>query len=482
MQQITIKTKDFFNAIKEHEDATFIKDYFHELKTEIKIQDENNNWIKIKNLVIKEKPTVKLMMFKSDPIIVSENHLICFDKTKCIEAINSKDKSIIKSDGRSDLIVDVIKQSENEIVFDFEVDSTTHLYQTSDGIIHHNSGKGKSLVATVALGNNIKMGGHSVNVDIEESVNNKEFIDKIVGSKEIADKISMISSKVDPKTGLVRPITIEKLNSLLNKMLDFQSSLSDKKSKSLCVLVDSFSALTTDKEVDDTRADKDTRDMTAQQKMRGMLRVVVQSMRHANMTMIGIGQMTANIGVMFGPKSVESVKGSAPKYWSSLTLQMISDKEIEDPKTKIPIGIKMRFKTTKNRIQYKGRDGWLHFYFKNGIDRAGGLPELLACYGIFKASSKKSVTNDFSPTTEFKYTTNAGKELKFKGRQFNKIIDENGGIEFIKELNDKLNAVYDSTLEGVSPEDFMDSDDYLDEQEYSMDESTIAEEDEQYQE
>ena len=107
-------------------------------------------------------------------------------------------------------------------------------------------------------------------------------------------------------------------------------------------MVDSFSALTTDKEVDDSRADKDTKDMTAQQKMRGMLRVVVQSMRHANMTMIGIGQMTANIGVMFGPKTVESVKGTAPKYWSSLTLQMTSDKEITDSKTDIPIGIKMR--------------------------------------------------------------------------------------------------------------------------------------------
>jgi len=319
------------------------------------------------------------------------------------------------------------------------------------------SGKGKSLMAIVGLGNNIRLGGNSVNIDIEKSVNSKEFVGQIVGSEEIASKIQLIKPSPD-KNGSVRPITIEKLNSVLNKMIDYQLIQKSKKSKSLCVLIDSFSALTSNKEYDDTRNDKDVRDMTAQQEMRKMLRVVTQTMEDANMTMLGIGQMTANIGVMYGPKTTMSAKGSGPGYWASLILQMVSDKEILDKETGIPVGIKMRLKTTKNRIKFKGRDAWLHFYFSRGIDPYGGLAELLAVYGVFKPSTKKSVTNDFTETTKFTYTTDAGKELNFKARQMGKIVEENGGIEFIKELNDKLNDVFESKMKNVSPEEFLDTD------------------------
>jgi hypothetical protein len=323
-------------------------------------------------------------------------------------------------------------------------------------------------MAVVALGNNIRLGGHSINVDIEKSVNSKEFVAQIVGSEEIAGKIQLVKP-MPGKDGSIRPITIERLNSVMNKMVDFQLLSKNKKSKSLCVLVDSFSALTSNKEYDDTRNDKDVRDMTAQQEMRKMLRVMTQSMEDANMTMIGIGQMTANIGVMYGPKTVMSAKGSGPAYWSSLILQMVTDKEITDKETGIPIGIKMRLKTTKNRIKFKGRDAWLHFYFQRGIDITGGLPELLAVYGVFKPTTKKSVTNDFSDTTKFEYTTDAGKDLKFKASQFNKIVEQNGGLDFIQELNDKLNDVYDFKMKDATVEDFLDDDDTDDEEDLDDD-------------
>ena len=338
---------------------------------------------------------------------------------------------------------------------------------TKLSLIVGESGKGKSLMATVALGNNIKQhGGHSINIDVEESVNSKEFLAQIVGSEEIAKQIRFIGASRD-KNGNIMPITVEKLASIYNKLIDFQMS-SKYASKSLCVLTDSFSALTTKKEYEDTRADKDTRDMTAQQTMRRTLRVVTQSLRHANMTLIGIGQMTANIntGVLFAPKTKMSVKGSGPEYWSSLILQMISDKEIINAKTGVPVGIKMRLKTTKNRIKFKGRSAWLHFYFKRGIDPYGGLPELLATYGIFKASSKPSKTFDYSPTTTFTYETHDknGNEikLKFKASEFKRIVEENGGEAFIKKLNDELNAVYEDTLDSQNIEELLSSDDFED--------------------
>lgn len=336
---------------------------------------------------------------------------------------------------------------------------------TKLSLVTGESGKGKSLMSTVALGNNIRNHeGHSINIDVEESVNSKEFLSQIVGSEAIAKQIRFIGATPD-KNGSIIPITIERLASIYNKLIDFQMSSKDA-SKSLCVLTDSFSALTTKKEYEDTRADKDTRDMTAQQTMRRMLRVVTQSLRHANMTIIGIGQMTANIGVMFGPKTTMSVKGSGPEYWSSLILQMISDKEIINAKTGVPIGIKMRLKTTKNRIKFKGRSAWLHFYFKRGIDPYGGLPELLATYGVFKASSKPSKSFDYTPTTTFTYETEDenGKEikLKFKSAEFKRIVEENGGEQFIIKLNEELNNVYEDSLDDQNLEELLDSDEFED--------------------
>ncbi len=340
---------------------------------------------------------------------------------------------------------------------------------TKLSLVTGESGKGKSLMSTVALGNNIRNHeGHSINIDVEESVNSKEFLSQIVGSEEIARKIRFIGA-TPSAGGVIMPITIERLASIYNKLIDFQMSSADA-SKSLCVLTDSFSALTTKKEYEDTRADKDTRDMTAQQTMRRMLRVVTQSLRHANMTIIGIGQMTANIGVMFGPKTTMSVKGSGPEYWSSLILQMISDKEIINAKTGVPIGIKMRLKTTKNRIKFKGRSAWLHFYFKRGIDVYGGLSELLATYGVFKASSKPSKSFDYTPTTTFVYTyeNDEGDEvkLKFKASELKRIVEENGGEEFIKRLNKELNAVYEDSLDDQNLEELLDADEF----EQSLDE------------
>lgn len=334
---------------------------------------------------------------------------------------------------------------------------------TKLSLVTGESGKGKSLMSTVALGNNIRNHkGHSINIDVEESVNSKEFLAQIVGSEEIAKQIRFIGATPD-KNGTIIPITIERLATIYNKLIDFQMSSKDA-SKSLCVLTDSFSALTTKKEYEDTRADKDTRDMTAQQTMRRMLRVVTQSLRHANMTIIGIGQMTANIGVMFGPKTTMSVKGSGPEYWSSLILQMISDKEIINAKTGVPIGIKMRLKTTKNRIKFKGRSAWLHFYFKRGIDPYGGLPELLATYGVFTASSKASKSFDYTPTTTFTYIfeddNGDEKKLKFKSSEFKRIVEENGGEEFIKRLNKELNVVYEDSLDDQNLEELLDADEF----------------------
>lgn len=310
------------------------------------------------------------------------------------------------------------------------------------------SQKGKSLIADAWLGKNIEAGGISFKIDIEDAAGFK-FTAKIVGSEETAKQIRLISPKTlsggksDAKDLI---ITIERLTNIMNKLIDFQISKGINKNPSVLVVIDSVSQLSSDKEIQDIRDEKDKRDMTAQQKMRALFRAITQMLRHANVTMVGIAHLTANIGVMFGEKTVINAKGSAFGYASSLTLQAMSAKELIDPKSGVPIGIKLKFKTKKNRLAFKGRDCFTYLYFDGGIDRYGGLAELMVQYGLAKASAKAALDGGYKETVVFTYETLNGKQLKFKAHETGQVIEANGGEELLAEIEHRLNDSYKNKL------------------------------------
>ena len=308
-------------------------------------------------------------------------------------------------------------------------------------MIAGDSGKGKSLLLDVFLGNNIRKGGVSYKFDIEDA-GGHDFTSKVVGSEKVASKIRLITPKnINKETkNKHKVITIEKLNAVLNGIINFQTSSEKKKRvKSVVAGIDSVTQLTTIKEIEDNIGDKGKKDMTSTQKIREMFRVITQQQKQSNLTLIGLAQMTANIGVMFGPKKVENAKGSGFKYASSLNLQATTDKELTKSVkggAEIPIGIKMRFKTTKNRVEFKGRDSWIYFYFNKGVDKYGGLIELLSQYGVFKASSTPTVYGEYKDTTTFVWVhPDTGEKYQF-GFSANK----KGRINFKTFMNDLIEA------------------------------------------
>jgi len=341
-------------------------------------------------------------------------------------------------------------------------------------MISGESGKGKSLILDSILGENIKMGGASYKFDIEDA-GTHDFTSKIMGSELIASKLRIIAPEKPTKETKARDkvITIEKLNSALNKMIDYQSSAAtERKIKSVLVGIDSVTQLTTVKEIEDNIGEKDKKDLTSTQKIRELFRVITQQQKHGNMTIIGLAQLTANIGQMFGPTKVENAKGSGFKYNSSLALQATTDKEIVKSikgGADIPIGIKMRFKTTKNRIEFKGRDAWLYFYFNSGIDPYGGLLELLAQYGVFTASSKPTVYGEYSDTTSFKWVHpdtgeehtfgfESNKKGKVKLHNYLNELSEEEREEILEIWNVQLNEIYADATKDLDESVLLESD------------------------
>lgn len=326
-------------------------------------------------------------------------------------------------------------------------------------VVAGESGKGKSLMCDQFLGLAIgKHNGIAYKVEVEDA-GGREFTAAIVGSDEIANKIKIVEPTIDEK-GKFKPITIEKLTSFLNQLVQYQIS---KKSKTpVMVVIDSISQLTSDKEFEDVQKEKDTRDMTVQQKMRAFFRVLTQQQRLANLTIIGVAHMTANIGVMFGPKTVINAKGSGFTYASSLNIEVKGNKEIKG-KGDTTIGYMMKLKTSKNRLTFKGREVWIKFYSYGGIDRYSGLCQVLSNYGIFKPSAKPDVNGFYKDSVSFVW-----KENKFKEKDLpNFIKNWKDGEEallrsWMKELNDSFEAI--CKRDGVSEEDLLidDSEDEID--------------------
>lgn len=313
-------------------------------------------------------------------------------------------------------------------------------------IVQGESGKGKSFICDVFLGQQIRRDGVGIKIEVEDA-GGLEFTAKIIGDESIAKKIQVISPEEDKKTGLIKPITIEKLTQILNNLINFQLSKSEDLRREVTVVIDSVSQLTSEKEFEDVQNDNDKRDMTPQQKLRALFRNLMQQFRVAKITIVGIAHMTANIGVMFGPKTIANVKGSGFGYASSLTLGIISNKEIEDTKTGIPIGVKMRIRTEKNRFEYKGRECWLKFNFGRGIDRFSGLSEILVQYDLARSSAKLSVMNELTETTNVTWTDEAGKEYSWKVKDTGTFVKAwpTGELGLLsiweKQLNDKLEEI-----------------------------------------
>lgn len=369
-------------------------------------------------------------------------------------------------------------------------------------VIGGEPGKGKSLLLDSVLGGNIRdHNGYSVKIDIEDA-GGLDFTSKIVGDREIAKKIRVI----EPKEKEV--ITIKRFAKVMNDFIDVQASRKEKKNPSLMVGLDSISQLLSDKEYQDAIAEVDKRDMTYAQEMKKLLRVITQRMRKSNVSLIGIGQMIANIQTkpVFGaPKSKVSLKGSAFEYMSSLIIQMISDKEIKKKSkgaVEIPIGIRMKMKTVKNRVEFKGRQVWLDFYFNQGIDRYGGLTELLADYGVLKSSKAAQYPGAYEEATTFSYplgemeetrlevkktkkfekdkekllkdgweekdTVTNGKamnllfsrqkRLVFKPKDIKKVVEENGGEELLHKWNEELNIIYKDLTKDTPEEELLATD------------------------
>ena len=152
----------------------------------------------------------------------------------------------------------------------------------------------------------------------------------------------------------------------------------------LLLCLDSLGMLSTTKEVEDTEAGKETRDMTRSQIVKATFRVLTLKMGKLKVPMIMTNHTYDVIGSMFPQKEMGG--GSGLKYAAS-TIVYLSKKKDKDGSE--VVGNIIHCKTYKSRLTKENQMVDVRLSYTKGLDRYYGLLELGEKHGVFSKVSTR---------------------------------------------------------------------------------------------
>jgi len=199
---------------------------------------------------------------------------------------------------------------------------------------------------------------------------------------EAAINKSLLESRGIDLTRLVvvNVVTIEDFRGKALKAVDLylKKPLEDRKP---CMFVlDSLGMLSTEKEITDALNDKQVRDMTKSQLVKGAFRMITLKLGQANIPMIVTNHTYDVIGAYVPTKEMGG--GSGLKYAASTIIHLSKKKEKDG--TEI-VGNIIKAKTAKSRLSKENKDVEVRlFYDERGLDRYYGLLELGEIGGLWK--------------------------------------------------------------------------------------------------
>ena len=246
----------------------------------------------------------------------------------------------------------------------------------------------------------------------------KAFLDKdkdagvIYFESESAISKSMIESRgVDSSRMVVVPVsTVQEFRTQSLKILDKYIEQPEDKRKPLLFVLDSLGMLSTTKEMEDTAAGKETRDMTRSQIVKSTFRVLTLKLGKASVPMIMTNHTYDVIGSMYPQKEMGG--GSGLKYAASSIVYLSKRKEKDGTEV---IGNIIHCKNYKSRLTKENAMIDVRLTYKEGLDQYYGLLELGEAAGVFKKVSTRYEMPDGS-------------------KVFGKNINENPDKYFTKEV------------------------------------------------
>ncbi len=199
---------------------------------------------------------------------------------------------------------------------------------------------------------------------------------------ESAISKDMIETRgIDSKRMYIFPVaTIEEFRTQATRIIDKYMKQPKEEREPMMFVLDSLGMLSTSKEMEDISNDKQVRDMTKSQLIKGAFRVLTLKLGQAQVPMIVTNHTYDVIGSYVPQKEMGG--GAGLKYAASTIIYLTKSKEKEGTDL---VGNIIKCEAKKSRLTKEGSKVATRLYFdERGLDRYYGLLELGEQYNIFK--------------------------------------------------------------------------------------------------
>ena len=179
---------------------------------------------------------------------------------------------------------------------------------------------------------------------------------------------------------VVNVVTIEEFRSKALRAVDIYLKTEEENRKPCMFVLDSLGMLSTEKEITDALNDKQVRDMTKSQLVKGAFRMLTLKLGQANIPLIVTNHTYDVIGSYVPTKEMGG--GSGLKYAASTIIYLSKAKEKEGTEV---VGNIIKAKTAKSRLSKENKEVKIRLYYdERGLDRYYGLLELGELGGLWK--------------------------------------------------------------------------------------------------
>jgi len=184
---------------------------------------------------------------------------------------------------------------------------------------------------------------------------------------------------------LVPVTTVQEFRTQAIRILDKYLQQPQEDRKPLMFVLDSLGMLSTTKEIEDSEAGKETRDMTRAQVVKSIFRVLTLKLGKANVPLIVTNHTYDVVGSYIPTKEMGG--GSGLKYAASTIIYLSKKKEKDSQEV---VGNIIKAKSVKSRLAKENSQVETRlFYDERGLDSYYGLLELGEKYGVFTKTGNR---------------------------------------------------------------------------------------------
>ena len=211
-------------------------------------------------------------------------------------------------------------------------------------------------------------------------------------SESAISKQMIVDRGIDANRMMIVPVTtVQEFRTQAIKILDKYLEQKPEKRQPMMFVLDSLGMLSTSKEIEDSEAGKETRDMTRAQVVKSIFRVLTLKLGKANVPLLVTNHTYDVVGAYVPTKEMGG--GSGLKYAAS-TIIYLSKKKEKDGKE--VVGNIIKCKAAKSRLTKENSEVETRLYYDRGLDKYYGLLELGEKYGVFERKGNRLVVGESS--------------------------------------------------------------------------------------